>query len=199
MRKFVLILLLAFAVNLKAQDIHFSQLSVSKIGLNPAIVGNQSADYKATFQKRTQWASVAIPFSTIAFGFETLDIFKNTSAGLQFANDVAGDASFTTSQFNAAVNRTFSIDKDKQISAGILLGITQRKVDFSTLIFEQDEQLKNPSFIFFDVGIGSNYSVIVNDNFSFEATCICSFTRSKPVVISVMGCSTCNRVFISKK
>ena len=167
MRKFVLILLLAFAVNLKAQDIHFSQLSVSKIGLNPAIVGNQSADYKATFQKRTQWASVANPFSTIAFGFETRDILKNTSAGFQFVNDVSGDASFTTSQFNAAINRAFSIDRDKQISAGILLGFAQRKVDFSKLLFEEAEQLQNPSFTFFDVGIGGNYSNIVNEDFSF--------------------------------
>ncbi|MEC8853401.1 MAG: PorP/SprF family type IX secretion system membrane protein [Bacteroidota bacterium] len=167
MRKFVLILLLAFAVNLKAQDIHFSQLSVSKIGLNPAIVGNQSADYKATFQKRTQWASVANPFSTIAFGFETRDILKNTSAGFQFVNDVSGDASFTTSQFNAAINRAFSIDRDKEISAGILLGFAQRKVDFSKLLFEEAEQLQNPSFTFFDVGIGGNYSNIVNEDFSF--------------------------------
>ena len=167
MRKFVLILLLAFAVNLKAQDIHFSQLSVSKIGLNPAIVGNQSPDYKATFQKRTQWASVANPFSTIAFGFETRDILKNTSAGFQFVNDVSGDASFTTSQFNAAINRAFSIDRDKQISAGILLGFAQRKVDFSKLLFEEAEQLQNPSFTFFDVGIGGNYSNIVNEDFSF--------------------------------
>ena len=167
MRKFILILLLAIAVNLKAQDIHLSQFSVSKIGLNPAIVANQSADYKVIFQKRTQWASVANPFSTIAFSFETRNVFKNTSAGFQFVNDVAGDASFTTSQFNAAVNRTFSIDKDKQISAGILLGTTQRKVDFSKLIFEEDEQLQNPSFTFFDLGIGGNYSNIVNEDFSF--------------------------------
>ncbi len=167
MRKVILILLLAFVVNLKAQDIHLSQFTVSKTGLNPAIVGNQSADYKMTFQKRTQWASVANPFNTIAFSFETRNVLKNTSVGFQFVNDVAGDASFTTSQFNAAINRTFSIDKDKQIAAGILLGIAQRKVDFSKLIFEEDEQLQNPSFTFFDLGIGGNYSNIVNEDFSF--------------------------------
>jgi len=167
MRKVILILLLAFVVNLKAQDIHLSQFTVSKTGLNPAIAGNQSADYKMTFQKRTQWASVANPFNTIAFSFETRNVLKITSVGFQFVNDVAGDASFTTSQFNTAINRPFSIDKDKQISAGILLGIAQRKVDFSKLIFEEDEQLQNPSFTFFDLGIGGNYSNIVNEDFSF--------------------------------
>ncbi len=167
MRLIILILLLVFAFNLKAQDIHFSQISVSKISLNPAVVGNQSADYKATFQKRTQWAAVANPFSSIAFSIEARDIFKSTSAGFSFVNDVAGDADFTTSRFNAAINRAFSIDSDKQISAGILLGFAQRKVDFSKLVFEQDEQLQNPSFTFFDLGIGGNFSNIVNEDFSF--------------------------------
>ena len=80
MRKLILIFLLYFAINLRAQDIHFSQFAVSKIGLNPATVGNQEADYKAIFQQRTQWISVASPFSTIVFSLETRDILKNTSA-----------------------------------------------------------------------------------------------------------------------
>ena len=40
MRKVILILLLSFAVNVRAQDIHFSQFAVSKIGLNPATAGD---------------------------------------------------------------------------------------------------------------------------------------------------------------
>ncbi len=167
MRKFILILLLVFSVNLKAQDFHLSQFTVSKIGISPAIIGSQSTDYKVTFQKRTQWASVANPFGTIVFGFEIKDILKNTSTSFQFINDVSGDASFTTSQFNSGINKVFSIDKDKQISAGILLGVAQRKVDFSQLVFEEVEQLQNPSFTFFDIGIGGNYSNIVNKDFSF--------------------------------
>ena len=126
-------------------------------------MGNQSVDFKASFQKRTQWASVAKPFSSIAANFDAKDILKKTSVGFQFLNDMAGDANFTTSQFNAAISKSFSIDRDKEISVGILLGFAQRKVDFSALIFEQDEQLQNPSFVFFDVGIGANYSVIVNE------------------------------------
>lgn len=167
MRNFILILPLVFTVNLKAQDIHFSQFSVSKIELNPAIVGNQLSDYKAILQKRTQWASVANPFSTIVFGFETRDVLKNISAGFEFVNDVAGDADFTTSALNVAINKSFAIDRDRQISAGILLGVAQRKVDFSKLLFEEAEQLQNSSFTFFDVGIGGDYSNIVNEEFSF--------------------------------
>ena len=179
MRTFIYLLCFVFVFNLKAQDVHFSQFSVSTMGLNPALVGNQSVDFKASFQKRTQWASVAKPFSSIAANFDAKDVLKRTSVGFQFLNDVAGDANFTTSQFNAAISKSFSIDRDKEISAGILLGFAQRKVDFSALIFEQDEQLQNPSFIFFDVGIGSNYSVIVNDNFYF-ITGLSAYHINKP-------------------
>ena len=160
-------LVFVFVFNLKAQDVHFSQFSVSTMGLNPAIVGNQSTDFKASFQKRTQWESVAKPFSSIAANFDAKDVLKRTSVGFQFLNDVAGDANFTTSQFNAAISKSFPIDRDKEFSTGILLGFAQRKVDFSKLLFEEAEQLQNPSFTFFDVGIGGNYSNIVNEDFSF--------------------------------
>ena len=167
MRTFIYLLCFVFVFNLKAQDVHFSQFSVSTMGLNPALVGNQSVDFKASFQKRTQWASVAKPFSSIAANFDAKDVLKRTSVGFQFLNDMAGDANFTTSQFNAAISKSFSIDRDKEFSTGILLGFAQRKVDFSKLLFEEAEQLQNPSFTFFDVGIGGNYSNIVNEDFSF--------------------------------
>ena len=167
MRTFIYLLCFVFVFNLKAQDVHFSQFSVSTMGLNTSLVGNQSVDFKASFQKRTQWASVAKPFSSIAANFDAKDVLKRTSVGFQFLNDVAGDANFTTSQFNAAISKSFPIDRDKEISAGILLGLAQRKVDFSKLLFEEAEQLQNPSFTFFDVGIGGNYSNIVNEDFSF--------------------------------
>ena len=167
MRTFIYLFCFVFAFNLKAQDVHFSQFSVSAMGLNPALVGNQPADFKASFQKRTQWASVAKPFSSIAANFDAKDVLKRTSVGFQFLNDVAGDANFTTSQFNAAISKSFPIDRDKEFSTGILLGFAQRKVDFSKLLFEEAEQLQNPSFTFFDVGIGGNYSNIVNEDFSF--------------------------------
>ena len=167
MRTFIYLFCFVFVFNLKAQDVHFSQFSVSTMGLNPALVGNQSADFKASFQKRTQWASVAKPFSSIAANFDAKDVLKRTSVGFQFLNDVAGDANFTTSQFNAAISKSFPIDRDKEFSTGILLGFAQRKVDFSKLLFEEAEQLQNPSFTFFDVGIGGNYSNIVNEDFSF--------------------------------
>ena len=179
MRILLFILPLLFAFNLKAQDVHFSQFSVSNIALNPAIVGNQPADFKVSFQKRTQWKSVADPFNTVAANFEAKDILKKTSVGLQFVNDVAGDANFTTSQLNAAINKSFSIDRDKEISAGILLGFTQRKVDFSNLIFEENENLQNPSLTYFDVGIGANYAAIINDNFSFISG-LSAFHINKP-------------------
>ena len=179
MRVLLLILLLLFTFSLKAQDVHFSQFTVSNIALNPAIVGNQSADFKTSFQKRTQWQSVADPFNTVATNFEAKEILKKTSVGLQFIHDVAGDANFTTSQFNTAINKSFSIDRDKEISAGILLGFTQRKVDFSNLIFEENENLQNPSFIYFDVGIGVNYAAMINDNFSFISG-LSAFHINKP-------------------
>ena len=45
----------------------------------------------------------------------------------------------------------------------------------------------------------SSTSSWVKDNGSPAAMWICSLTMSMPVVISVTQCSTCTRVFISRK
>ena len=42
-------------------------------------------------------------------------------------------------------------------------------------------------------------SLCDSDSGAPEAMRICSMTRSSPVIISVTGCSTCRRVFISMK
>tara|TARA_B100002003_G_scaffold232880_1_gene245173 strand:+ start:2556 stop:3503 length:948 start_codon:yes stop_codon:yes gene_type:complete len=165
-RKLIFIFCIFCVFFLKAQDVHFSQFSIGNIGLNPAIVGTQDTDYKVTLQKRRQWASVANPFSSFAICFETKNIYLNTPVGIQFINDIAGDANFTTSQLNFAINKSLAINQYKQFSMGIFLGYAQREIDYSDLVFAETEQLQNSSFIFFDVGLGGNYSVTINDNFS---------------------------------
>jgi hypothetical protein len=42
-------------------------------------------------------------------------------------------------------------------------------------------------------------SLCLKRSFSPAATRICSCTMSMPVIISLTGCSTCTRVFISMK
>jgi len=159
MRFFILKIFFLFVLNIQAQDIHFSQFNVSNSLLDPSIIGTQSGDFRVTFQKRTQWQAVAYPFNTVAANFAVKNIIDNSSLELQFFNDVAGESYITTSQFNASINRNFSINLEQTFSLGLLFGVSQRGADFSNLIFEEYENLQNTSFRYFDLGIGANYSI----------------------------------------
>ena len=100
MRRFLVISLLISPLFFKGQDIHFSQFSKSTFFLNSSLLGFQKNDYKATLQRRSQWKSVAIPFSTFTASIERKALFKNNSLGIQFINDIAGDARFKTTGIN---------------------------------------------------------------------------------------------------
>tara|TARA_B100000902_G_scaffold27181_1_gene32741 strand:- start:17793 stop:18743 length:951 start_codon:yes stop_codon:yes gene_type:complete len=167
MRFFILKILFLFVLKIQAQDIHFSQFNVSNSLLDPSIIGTQSGDFRVSFQKRTQWKAVAYPFNTVAANFAVKNIIDNSSLELQFFNDVAGDSYITASQFNASINRNFAINVEQTFSLGLSLGISQRGADFSNLIFEENEDLKNISFRYFDLGIGANYSITKLDGINF--------------------------------
>jgi len=100
MKKTAFILLLFSSTLVKSQDIHFSQFLRSSFFLNPSLTSFQQNDYKATLQRRSQWKSVAEPFNTFTISVESKDLFPSHSVGLQFLNDIAGDAKFKTTGFN---------------------------------------------------------------------------------------------------
>lgn len=52
------ILLSAFALNISAQDIHFSQFYMSPLNLNPAMTGVMNCNHRVAINYRNQWASI---------------------------------------------------------------------------------------------------------------------------------------------
>jgi len=154
MRKIALILVLFFGVNAWAQDVHFSQFKASSFLLNPALVGAQNNDYKATLQRKSQWASVSVPFNTLSFSLERKDIIPSHNIGVQFLNDIAGDSRFKTTGINLGYAKKVSITADNLFSFGAQFGIFQRSIVFDDLVFNDPENLSNLNFIFPDVAIG---------------------------------------------
>ena len=154
MRNIAFILVLFFGVKAWAQDVHFSQFKASSFLLNPALVGAQNNDYKATIQRKSQWASVSVPFNTLSFSLERKDIIPSHNIGVQFLNDIAGDSRFKTTGINLGYAKKVSITADNLFSFGAQFGIFQRSIVFDDLVFNDPENLSNLNFIFPDVAIG---------------------------------------------
>ena len=164
MKKTAFILLLFSSTLVKSQDIHFSQFLRSSFFLNPSLTSFQQNDYKATLQRRSQWKSVAEPFNTFTISVESKDLFPSHSVGLQFLNDIAGDAKFKTTGFNLSYSKLLKINKITLLSVASSVGFFQRSLFFDDLVFIDEENYQNISFWYPDINIGLSNQYLINKN-----------------------------------
>ena len=162
MKKLVSILLLCSSVSVKAQDIHFSQFLKSSFLINPSLISFQQNDYKAILQRRSQWESVAEPFKTLTISVERKDLLPSHSIGIQFLNNIAGDAKFKTTGVNFSYSKMFKITKINLLSIAAGAGFFQRSLSFEGLIFSQTEIYENINFWFPEVNLGISNQYRVN-------------------------------------
>ena len=179
MRKIALILILSFAVNAWAQDVHFSQFLANSFVLNPAMVGVQKNDYKATLHRKSQWASVSVPFSTFTLALERKDILPSHSIGIQFLNDIAGDSRFKTSGLNFTYVKSVATSKENSFRFGAEFGLFQRSIFIDDLVFNNPENLSNFNFTFPDISFGVANQNYLNEDLLLE-TGIAFFHINKP-------------------
>jgi type IX secretion system PorP/SprF family membrane protein len=176
MKKALLILSIACsAIDLLAQDLHFSQVDQIPLLVNPAQTGSES-QIRAGINYRNQWKSVASPFQTMAAGFDArLQKSKRRSdgffaLGLQVYNDQTGDLSIRTSQISLSGAYHLSLGRNSTIGLGIYAGFGQRSIDgnngrwgnqYNGLAYDPSilngEPLPTAQFSFKDAGAGTLY------------------------------------------
>ena len=167
MRQVIIILFLMSFNITNAQDVHFSQFNTDRINLNPAIIGNLfENDFRFSLQRRTQWGSVSVPFTSLSTTYEIKNILPKINFGAQFLNDKAGDSKFTTNQINLAFSKNLYVFDYDILGVGAVIGVGQRSVDFTDLVFEDPEQFLRNSYLYSDVGIGASYITNPNNIFS---------------------------------
>jgi len=168
MRIILIIYLLFFVVFLSAQDVHFSQVDISKINLNPALTGIQEDDFQLNTQRRSQWGSVSDPFKTFSLSFYAKKYLLKKSIGLNFIHDIAGTSNFKTTGLNVSVAHNIIENAKTLFSFGGLIGGFQRTLEYSSLIFIEEESIIDESIFFLDFALGTFYKRKVNDGFFIE-------------------------------
>lgn len=138
--------LLGEAGGVFAQDIHFSQFSMTPLNLNPALTGFYSGDHRAYLNYKSQWTgmgSKGATYRTYMCSYDTRLLTKKFSggyigAGFNAFKDIAGDLSLGTTQFNLSVAGIVSINSKQLLSGGIQGGIVQKSINSSAM--QWDEQ-----------------------------------------------------------
>ena len=148
------------ALNLQAQDPHFSQFDKMPMLLNPALAGlNYTTQINATY--RSQWTSIDAPFNTIAASFDHRFETKGKNSffgiGLSALSDNAGARTVTASDFRIAASGHVKLDRKSTLGIGIQAGFFQRSLNSSSFQWasQYDGSNFNPALVNAE---GTNYN-----------------------------------------
>lgn len=178
-RNLFLKLLVLGAVGAFAQDIHFSQLHMAPLQINPANAGFFDGYARGILNYRTQWFTANANFTTIAAGFDANVGIKRTKkafigfGGLVF-QDKAGASNWTNLKTDFMSNVVLSTSKTTRMALAIGAGVGQISANFDKLTWgvqytgvQFDPKLPNQepfaegkrNFFFFDLCSGINFEV----------------------------------------
>ncbi|HET6243128.1 MAG: PorP/SprF family type IX secretion system membrane protein [Bacteroidetes bacterium] len=194
-RSFLLLILTGSFFGLHAQDIHYSQFISAPYNLNPALTGAFVGDARFTANQRTQWRSVTTPYQTFGGFVDMRNVaFKNFHPGISVYNDKAGDSQFGTFQLNisGAYSKKLGNYNRHRLTLGIQTGITQRKLDYNNLSFDNQyngssydsdlssgENFSRQSYMYFNLNSGIVYNYRINKKVEFN-TGLAIFNINKP-------------------
>ena len=169
-----------------AQDVHFSQFSMSPLLLNPALSGMGQGDYRVYGNFRTQWNTVAGngAYRTFAGGGD-MALGKVTrfssfaGLGISFISDQAGTAGFQSNRLDLTFAYHFILNRRRNtsLSFGIQGAFNHRGFDPSKATYDSSwdpttgqvgtggvpEHYTRTKVFFGDVGAGMFFSTTVKD------------------------------------
>lgn len=156
-----------------AQDIHFSQVGFSPLTLNPALTGASGA-INGLINYRSQWASVAKPYNTMAASFDMRVMESKNgifAVGLNFFNDQSGESRINQNSVNLHLAYHMFLNDEHSIGVGIYGGWGQNAltlnddkwgVQYDGAAYDgsigSGEIFSRQSFSYIDAGTGIVYS-----------------------------------------
>ncbi len=199
MRKIVVLFcLLSLHPAIQSQDIHFSQFYQAPLNQNPALAGAERKS-EASLQYRSQWQSVADPYTTMAANVYTRLGKSNREnffgLGANFFQDQSGDSKLRTTLAALSLAYHVRIGNNHKLGLGVSAAYGQLSVDSKALEWgsqysgnaynpsiDPGEVLGQAAFAYPDL---SNGFVVKKNVFSGKAFAFCKINSAKKV-ISVM-------------
>ena len=179
--RYITIIFCLLSTALLAQDVHYSQWTKNPVFVSPSFTGSITDKMRITAQKREQWASVTIPFSTNSLSLDAA-LGKNGVGG-QLIFDQSGSSHLSLTQLNLQYSRAIS-----EWRLGFALGFAQRKIDYTDLVFlDPNESVVSLSKSYLDLGLGLHREIQL-DNF-----------RELQIGYSVFHLNSPNRSFLNQE
>ncbi len=190
-------------MQVKGQDIHFSQIAETPLLRNPALAGLFSGDLRVQTVYRSQWNSVTNAYSTTSANLEyKLPVGESTdyvTIGGQLLYDKAGTVDLTSTHILPVINyhKSLSAEKSTYLSMAIMGGYVQRTIDRSKITTNSQfngnaydpnmatgETFSKSAYSYFDGTAGLSFSTQLGenvDNNMFVGVAYHHFNKSKKV------------------
>ena len=153
--KYSLFVFLSLCKFLHAQDFQLSMYETAPLFINPAMTGMIETKMRAHIHFRNQWNVLAYkPFTTALASFDVPS--GKWGFGGQITNMRAGLGNYNVLQLLGSASYAISIDKEKQhnVSFGLQLGFTQKRLEYPLLTFDSQWTTANGGT--FDKSLASN-------------------------------------------
>ncbi len=133
-KKISTFLILLSSFMMMGQDPQFTQFYASPLFLNPAFTG-LTYEHRFSINGRNQWPGIKQAYSTgmVAYDYNASNL--NSGLGGFILYDRAGTSNLVTQQegFNFAYR--IKINKYSEFRMGLMMAMTQKKLDYTNLIF----------------------------------------------------------------
>lgn len=158
------ILPLFFGLKAQAQDHLYSQYFNAPVYLNPALNGQFQGDFRANFNYRNQYTT-----SGATSNYFTAEVDYNIpqfggGVGLMFNRSSEGSAFLNTNNISGIYSYSVGSD-DYILSFGIQAGISNRNIDYSKLVF--DDQI-DPQLGIIPGSVSSADALTLNNKYYFD-------------------------------
>ncbi len=177
---------LVFAMQVWAQDIHFSQFYMAPLDLNPALTGVMNCKMRFSANMRTQWWPIlqGDAYNTVMISYDQkvpVGRYDYFGFGGNLWRDAAGELNFATIQFRASGSYSKRLGGDRHTAHylvfGINGGLAQRSIDFQNARWGSQHDGKggwnpnappepldgiNTNFLFTDLSVGALWYSIFN-------------------------------------
>src|SRR3954471_15646435 len=117
-----------------SQEPQFTQFYAAPMYLNPAFTG-LTYEHRFTANARNQWPGVKTAFQTYMASYDYNLSGLNSGIGGYVLQDKAGTSQLVTTQEALNFAYRFKVNKFSEVRAGLSVAMTQKKLDYSQLIF----------------------------------------------------------------
>jgi type IX secretion system PorP/SprF family membrane protein len=174
MKKTIILLVIALFVwtGSQAQDVHFSQFNNAPMIINPALTGAFNAEHRIIANYRSQWGTIAKPYTTYALSYD-VGLLKGSNTGflgigLQLFADKAGDLKMGIIQANLSIAYHLALNKNHFLTAGIQGGYSQRSINEAAMRWDSQYDPYSTD--------GYNSSLASNETMDFQSFGLADFS-----------------------